>query len=197
MQSYKQAQGSQWTLCSVSGTTVHWAHLWWLVQHNPPTKTEDLLLILGGHLHGGGDVVWVLWLFFFFLLKCTTSSLNLLKIKFFSKDGHVVLLLSVISPFPHPLGCDIAQFSRNREFQKPSTRALAWRQEHEQTEDFNHILLGPQLGLKTHMNYVCECDQKNTGNTAASIWIWKGIHFPVSCLGQKEVVLRALIRFSC
>lgn len=77
----------------------------------------------------------------------------------------MVLLPSTISPFLQPLGCDIAQFSKNTEFPEPSTKALAWRQEHKQPEGFNHILSGPQLGLNTHMNYVCECDQKNTGNT--------------------------------
>lgn len=111
------------------------------------------------------------------------------------------LLPSIISPFLDPLGCDFAQFSRNTEFPKPSTRALAWRQEHEQPEDFNHILSGLQLELNTHMNCVCECDQKNTGNTAASIWIWKGIHFPVGCMGQrllfKQISSAVAANFSC
>lgn len=108
---------------------------------------------------------------FFFPFEVDAYWSEFIKNQKFSTEGHVVLLPSIISPFLHPLGCNIAQYSKNTEFPKPSTRALVWRQEHEQPEDFNHILSGLQLGLNAHMNYVCDCDQKNTGNTAASIWI--------------------------
>lgn len=137
---------------------------WSLVLWSDQNKAEKICFFswlppVLGSLWWGCCLSFMTW-FFFFMLEWMLNSLNLMKSEKFSKDGHVVLLPSIISPFPHPLGSNIAWFGRNREFPKPFTRALAWRQEHEQPEDFNHILFSPWLGLKTQMNYVCECDQK-------------------------------------